>query len=230
MKESNKAHIHGVPGEHARAVGVMRAVWPLLCALFVCGFFSGALFSRVGPGLAGLGFLVAGLFLLWAARDGMKSIDAYFKGARGEEHVAVQLGTLPNAFHVFHDCVFAGCGVDHVVVGPSGVFSVETKCWAGKVTCVQGDMRVNGMSPSRPPLAQARRASQEVSRYLLEKMGTPRPCTPVLCFASDTFETDVSRVEDVIVCNAAVLPDLIVANGGHLMASEIEQIVKMMEP
>lgn len=230
MSDSNKARIYGLPGEHARASGVMRAGWPLLAAFFACGFFIGAILPRVDSGLVGAGLLGAAFFLLWAMRDGMKGVDAYFKGARGEERVAVQLEALPKEFHVFHDVTIDGHGVDHVVVGPSGVFCIETKCWAGAVTFEQGHIRVNGKLPSRPPLTQARRVSHAVNDYLLERIGAVRQCTPVLCFASDTFQADILRVEDVSVCNVSALPAVVMVEKNRLVAEEIEQIVKILEP
>ena len=94
MNETHKAEIHGVPGERARAAGVVRALWPLLAALFACGLFVGAALPQVTPGVAGIGFFAAAAFLVWAVRDGLRGIDAFFKGARGEESVAVLLAAL----------------------------------------------------------------------------------------------------------------------------------------
>ncbi|MDD4441278.1 MAG: NERD domain-containing protein, partial [Kiritimatiellae bacterium] len=117
MNETHKAEIHGVPGERARAAGVVRALWPLLAALFACGLFVGAALPQVTPGVAGAGFLTAAAFLVWAVRDGLRGIDAFFKGARGEESVAVLLAALPRGYHVFHDFSCGGPGaIDHVVV------------------------------------------------------------------------------------------------------------------
>ncbi|PTY04898.1 hypothetical protein DB347_19585 [Opitutaceae bacterium EW11] len=46
----------------------------------------------------------------------------------GERAVAEELSQLlASGFHVFHDLVFENYNVDHVIVGPTGVFVVETK-------------------------------------------------------------------------------------------------------
>lgn len=231
MDDENKAAIHGVPGERARATGVMRAVGPLLAALFACGFFIGLVMPRVGIGVAGAGFLLAAGGLAWAVRDGLKGIEAFFKGARGEERVAALLAGLPARFHVFHDvafCVGAG-GIDHVVVGPTGVFAVETKCWAGVVTFKEGVVVVNGRLPNRPPLAQARASAYALARFFSERMETAPDCVPVVCFASDTFQPGTLSYEGAAICNAADLQVLITTHNGYLSADEIERAVKMME-
>lgn len=230
MNGTQKAEIHGVPGERARATGVMRALWPLLVALFACGLFAGAALPQVTLGVAGAGFLAAAAFLVWAVCDGLRGINAFFKGARGEESVAVLLATLPRGYHVFHDfdCGASGA-IDHVVVGPNGLFAVETKCWSGRVTYEGSGLRVNGVEPSRPPLRQARSSAQALTRFLSERLGSAPPCTPVVCFASDTFEPDQLMVDNAVVCNASELHSLLVTHAGHLTADECERIVKVME-
>ena len=230
MNDVNRASIHGVPGEQARATGVMRAIWPLLAALFACGVFAGAVLPRVTLGSAGVGFLAAAGFLVWAVRDGLKGIDAFFKGARGEESVAVLLAALPRGFHVFHDfrCEGAGC-IDHVAVGPNGIFVIETKCWSGEVTFGRGELFVNGNAPSRPPLKQAHASARALGRFLSARIGSEPVCVPVVCFASDTFKPGLLAHEDAVICNASALQSLIVTHASHLSADEIERIVKVME-
>ena len=230
MNETNKADVHGVPGEHARAAGVMRAIWPLLAALFACGCFAGAVLPRVTLGVAGAGFLAAAIFLVWAVRDGLKGIDAFFKGARGEESVAVLLAALPRGFHVFHDFVCGGAGsIDHVAVGPTGLFVIETKCWSGEVTFEGEELLVNGALPSRPPLKQARVSARALARFLADRAGSETVCVPVVCFASDTFRPGLLAHEEAVICNASALQSLIVTRACHVSADEIERIVKVME-
>ncbi len=230
MNETNRASVHGVPGEHARAVGVMRAIWPLLAALFACGLFTGTVLPRVTLGVAGAGFLTAAIFLVWAVRDGLKGIDAFFKGARGEESVAVLLAALPRGFHVFHDFICGSAGsIDHVAVGPNGIFVIETKCWAGEVTFEQGNILVNGSSPTRPPLLQAHVSARALARFLADRVGGTPVCVPVVCFASDNFSPELLVNEDAVICNASALQSLIVTYACHLTADEIERIVKVME-
>jgi hypothetical protein len=231
MNDVNRASVHGVPGEHARATGVMRAIWPLLAAIFLCGILLGSALPRVTLGVSGAGFLVAAGFLLWAVRDGFRGIDSFFKGARGEESVAALLAALPKGFHVFHDlmCGSAG-GIDHVVVGPNGVFVVETKCWAGTVTVEDGAILADGEVPSRPPIAQARASSRALTQFLQDKLESVPVCVPVVCFASNTFKPELLMCDDTVICNATALPTLIVAGASHLSSDEIERIVKVMEP
>ena len=230
MNESQTASVHGVPGERARATGVMRAVWPLLTAIFLCGMFLGAALPRIVPGVAGAGFLLAALTLVWAVRDGLRGIEGYFKGARGEEAVAALLASLPFGYHVFHDvaCGQAG-GIDHVAVGPKGLFVIETKCWAGQVVLEGGELLVNGKRPNRSPIAQVRASAHALSLFLEEKLEDVPTCCPLVCFASNTLVPDTVKQDDTWICNSSVLLSLISGYPGRLSPDDIERIVKVLE-
>ncbi len=230
MKESNTASVHGVPGERARATGIMRATWPLLASIFLFGLFLGVALPHVPHGVSGAGLLTVAVFLVWAMRDGLRSIESFFKGARGEEMVALLLAALPRGYHVFHDvpCGESG-GIDHVVVGPSGLFVIETKCWSGEVTVDDGVIRVDGGLPSRPPIPQARAAAHALAGFLEERLETVPERVPVVCFASNTLVRSQLSVEDTVVCNATALLALILGHAGHVTADDIERIVKVME-
>src|SRR5207248_11280153 len=58
----------------------------------------------------------------------VKRRAAHRLGFHGERYVAEELNQLmADGFRVFHDVPFDGFNIDHVLVGPTGVFVVETK-------------------------------------------------------------------------------------------------------
>ena len=75
------------------------------------------------------GAAVASVFWLVAVlvRDGSGSHRAQH-GADGEEHTAAVLRSLArDGWRVIHDIQFGGFNVDHVAVGPGGIYAIETK-------------------------------------------------------------------------------------------------------
>lgn len=56
------------------------------------------------------------------------------KGNEGEIIVADYLNTLPEDYFVFNDVKLPGNGgnIDHIVVGPTGIYVIETKNYSGK--------------------------------------------------------------------------------------------------
>jgi hypothetical protein len=65
---------------------------------------------------------------------------SWHTGAAGERLVAATLGRLPAGWHVFHSIPVGikDSDVDHIVVGPGGIFVLNSKHHAGKKVWVKG--------------------------------------------------------------------------------------------
>ena len=73
------------------------------------------------------------------------------KEALGKATVAFILEALPDGFIVFNDLPTLSGQVDHVVIGPTGIFVIETKNWRGTVRPDgQGELLCNGKSTGLP--------------------------------------------------------------------------------
>ena len=96
------------------------------CSTCYLGFKTGyALLFLVGCGLSVCTFPLFQRYRIWSS------------GAKGEEKVAKHLKSLGRGFHVFHDVALSRTkgDIDHVVVGASGVFVIETKNNNGTISC-----------------------------------------------------------------------------------------------
>jgi len=89
------------------------------------------------------------------------------RGISGEEAVADALAGLPSSYWVLHGVSTGHGDVDHVVIGPTGVFALETKAWEGKFYRSRGQLYCNG-KPAEHVLRQARGAAGQVREVLLE--------------------------------------------------------------
>lgn len=221
------AKVHGMPGEWARVNGVVMGLWPLFVWLFVGGFaLALMLFSSAAAGA--MIFIIAAAWILWNLRQGLRKVESFFKGARGEERVAAILQDLPDEYEVFHDYVAGSDHVDHVVVSPSGIYAIETKCWNGKVTLEDGSILADGKLPSRSPIRQVQREAAEI-RNKLKDLGWAGCVTPVVAFASDTFAPGKAEIKDVTVLNAAELKAWLCGQASILTGMELDRITKLME-
>lgn len=81
-------------------------------------------------------YLVA-LLLFIASAFFFENSATWSSGAEGEEKVARHLNLLDDKYHVIHDVVLPGRigNIDHIVLGPNGIFVVETKNHKGYITC-----------------------------------------------------------------------------------------------
>lgn len=222
------AKIHGVAGEWARVKGTVLGMWPLFVGLVAAGF-GAAVWMFVQPPVIGMLTVVAALVgICFSLMYGMRRLASFFVGARGEERVSGILQGLPDRYHVFNDFVAGRLHVDHVVVGPAGVFAVETKFWRGRVTIEEGYVLVDGRVPSRNPLSQVQREASRV-KAALAKTGWRGEVTPVLVFASDTFVSHIAEVRGVVVINSCEINSSFGTERVVLPPADLERLVSIME-
>lgn len=102
-------------------------------------------------------------------------------GADGEEAVAQQLATLGTQWRILHSVRVGdrGADIDHVVISPGGVFTVNTKHHPRASIWVGGDtFMVNG---SRVPyIRNSRHEARRASRLLAQQVGFPVPTTGLI--------------------------------------------------
>ncbi len=100
----------------------------------------------------------------WGARQ---STQAWKKGYEGEVRTAQQLDSLPEDHVVLHDLRMPGsrANIDDIVIGPTGVFTVETKNYSSDVTIRHGKARHAGRSMDSV-VAQANGQAAAVRRAL----------------------------------------------------------------
>lgn len=106
---------------------------------------------------------------------------AWRRGAMGEEEVARRLQRLDEAWHVIHS-VPIGDGdtdIDHLVIGPKGVFSLNTKNHLGKrVTVYDHAIYVSGKK--LPYIQKSRAEGKRSSKLLSAACGFSVSVTPVI--------------------------------------------------
>lgn len=220
------AKTHGIAGEWARVKGTVWGLWPLFLGVFAAGFSLALLLTYTAWGA--VAFVLSLIYGGWSLARGLRHVERYFKGALGEEKVSGILEKLPDGYHVFNDFLACGNHIDHVVVGPAGVFAVETKCWSGTVTAEEDRILLNGQLPERDPLRQARQEAGQV-RTELQKKGWLGVVTPVLVFASETFEAKIAEIDGVVVLNASHLLDSFRTDRVLIPSVELDRLVGVMD-
>ncbi len=112
------------------------------------------------------------------ARQQFVELANYRNGSKGEKAVGECLSELIRYnWHVFHDVPAKGFNIDHVIVGPKGVFAIETK-YRKKLKANDGHRVVfNGQQLNFPnwiekkPLEQALRQSKWIEKELTSSTG-----------------------------------------------------------
>ena len=132
----------------------------------------------------------------------LRAAELYERGADGEEATARALDALPkDQWTVFHDVRWPGrkfANVDHVVVGPGGVFVIDSKNWSGRVEVRDTVLRQNGYQ-RETTVASAAEAAIAVSLVIPDL--SQHLAVPVLCFVRDDPLHGWAR--DVMICSTS---------------------------
>ena len=220
------AKIHGIPGEWARVKGTVAGLWPLFLGVFVAG--ASATLIVCHPLFGSTAFVCSLLWIIWSLMAGLRRVESFYKGARGEEKVSGILESLPDSYHVFNDFTVGRNHIDHVVAGPGGVFAIETKFWNGKVTVEDGHVLLDGQLPDRSPLNQAIREATLV-RNALVSAGWNGLVTPVVAFASDSFDAHRANLRGTIIINSNELKASFETDRVVIPPAELDRLVSLME-
>ncbi len=149
----------------------------------------------------------------WLARavDAKTDERAWRVGAEGEETIGAKLEKLiKHGWYVLHSVPVGarGSDIDHVVIGPGGVFTVNTKKHPGKKVWVgPKSILVNGQRTDY--LRNSRFEGQRATRLLTDAAGFPVLVKPVLIFTTGTLIPDVTikgRPDDVYVFDRMDIP------------------------
>lgn len=132
-------------------------------------------------------------------------------GASGEETVGAKLEKLTgDGWRVLHSVPVGGRGsdIDHVLIGPGGVFTVNTKTHPGKQVWVSPrQIRINGQPV--PYLSNSRYEASRAERLLTRACRFPVSVKPALVFLTGTYFPNVTikeRPDDVLILDRTDIP------------------------
>jgi hypothetical protein len=151
--------------------------------------------------------LLAGMFVI--LRFVLPLVERHDRGATGEEQVGDLLDSLDgDGWHVIHDASLGRGNVDHILMGPAGVFTVETKSHPGPIRVG----RVHGATLSQ---AQAQRKA-------IERV-TDVPVEPLIVFSRAWVDKPLARRKGVRVTPARMLPGYLERRPTTLTQEQVEQ-------
>jgi hypothetical protein len=114
--------------------------------------------------------------LTWLGRilDRLRPRSSWEKGAVGERAVATELAKLGKQWRVLHSVPVGrrGSDIDHVVIGPGGVFTINAKFHPNKSVWVGGEVVIVG-GVRQPYVRNSRYEARRAARLLTEQAGFP---------------------------------------------------------
>lgn len=198
------------PGQHTRAI-VRRLRLRTLIALGVLAVAT-ALLGRAF-GLRDVRFLGSEVGLLVAMfvvlRYVMPLVERHDRGATGEEHVGGLLDGLEGrGWHAIHDASLGNGNVDHILIGPAGVFTVETKSHPGPVRVA----RIHGAT-----IGQAQAQQRAIARV------TGLQVEPLIVYSRAWIDRPLARRKGVRVLPARMLAGYLDRRRATLSSEQVQQ-------
>jgi hypothetical protein len=149
---------------------------PLVVA---AGLLGGVLAARAGLPRAGLLGLAVAVLVGWRLRfRSSEQARTWQRGAIGERRTARLLRRLSrDGYSVFHDLALPAspANVDHLVIGPTGVFVIDSKQWTGRVHQSLDGSAWHNHAPLARQLELVRWEAETIARILAIRVD------PLLC-------------------------------------------------
>jgi hypothetical protein len=140
-----------------------------------------------------------------------REIGRWRRGAEGEEVVGRILEQMSaSGWHVIHDVTFGRGNIDHVAIGPGGVFAVETKSHGGRLS-------VDRLDPKMLSQAYAEKKTLETVSGLEVR--------PLLVFSrAYLIERPPVQRQGVTILPARMLPHFFSRQRPTMSAQEARQV------
>jgi hypothetical protein len=157
----------------------------------------------------------------------------------GEQAMAEYLsGLAANDCRLFHDVPCDRGNIDHVVVGPFGIFAVETKCWSkrlGKFSAAKHEAVFDGNAIRLPwgitdaPLKQARRNQRWLEGFLAKSTGEPVAVQAIVALPGWWVSLSVKIDSGVWVLSGKQVAGRIAGEQPKLPPKTIQQVAYQLE-
>ena len=150
----------------------------------------------------------------------------YEQGAAGEAATAEVLAGLQPGWISLHDYRWPGrrlANIDHIVVGPGGIFVIDSKNWTGDVRIDGQTLRQNGRSREKN-VAGVADAALAVSELIAAHAHLVRG---VMCFVGDRPLS--GWVRDVMVCSSANLAEMLRTREPVLDDQQVNEIATWLD-
>jgi hypothetical protein len=162
----------------------------------------------------------------------LKKSDMLAAGAKGENAVSrLLLKELNDKWYLINDCIVNRSQIDHILVGPKGVFTIETKNYKGIVYGSREDKRWTKTRNSRfktfyNPIKQAKTHAFRVAE-LLRAGGYDYFVPALVVFAGRPLELNVTT-GDFPVLYIHQLKDYILSQPDRLAGSRPKEVAEYL--
>ena len=243
------AKVIGEAGKYvtSRSVAALqRMLFTTVSLLVAIALFEGAMASAavatrghlnpiiLGLGLTGLPMLAALCRYQWFRIDQYERDRMNWRrGAFGERLIdGILAEKLPDSYYVINNVETVTGDIDHVVIGPTGVFAIDTKNWRGCITAAcDGELLLNGNRSSKPEVGNLLRRTMLVREKIIRATQSSIYLQPLMVFPKARVEASFGSTRKVHCLTDEKLASYIQnsAFSQELSRSQVEQVRQSVE-
>lgn len=234
------AKLHNYAGQSHKATYLRfynRSFNLMAWSFFALGTVFGLFLATIRYTLAAILILVTGLIIVWLIKRCVPRWEAisrervrYLRGGQAEGLVAWLLLDLPDGWHLFNNLMIRpDQDLDHVTVGPGGVFAISSKSCRGLLSVGRGGLLHLNDEPTDFGEDTVRQAMR-LRDLLAEKLGGPPiPYVNAVLAVPLAYTRVVNPVRNVTVLHQGDLTDAIERMPARLSAAAVKRIVAALE-
>lgn len=155
-------------------------------------------------------------------RSAPREIRHLLADALAEEATARAVVSLGIGYTVWNGVQASRGRIDHVVLGPAGLFAIMSEDWGGRVRVVRGELTGEGIDPTVTPIRTLSKAARALGRNLRVKFTTTLIVVPD--DALDERIVPIGRHNDSAVVQLSALPGVLrdgLASGARLSIEDV---------
>jgi len=148
-------------------------------------------------------------------RSAPREIRGWLAKAIAEESTASIVSTLGIGFTIWNNVLTGRMlggvpeTIDHVVLGPAGLFAIQSEDWGGEVRLKKDELVGEGIAPDEEPLHELHRAAKSLRRELRVTFTALVVVVPDAALAEPAEVVERGRLAGSVVVRRSVLPQLL---------------------
>ncbi len=168
---------------------------------------------------------------------GYNNSRRWMKGSRGEKLVAKYLKKLPKEYYVFNDVTLPvkHGNIDHIIVGPTGIYAIETKNISGSFIVEDDEWYYKGYSEVQKSRSQPGKQIKNNVRILIKYLNSNGLNTknlwinPIVAFNNPNINI-AENPKNYDILMPSEIPKFITRGNKTLNKNTLKYAVNLIEP
>lgn len=178
----------------------------------------------------GLGFFIITLLYFSLTNILIKKTDRIDYGYKGEIDVSKVLDNLPFEYKIIHDIVVDNkYNIDHLVIGPTGIYTIETKNHRGIVSNKGDILYINNKLFEKDIVKQAISEALYIKNKIENELKINIFVKPVIVFANRKTYIKSDEVNGVKTLSIRMLQNYLLKQPRKLSFENIERIYNLFK-